>query len=176
MDVQTDVSMDFKPADSTLGLVSTALIADKSRVRVAIRSPRHDVRGIAARIGILALASVFVACASEPRQFDAIDDYVLAGELPVADKILPNDRDSWSALSDRYIIYKTRQQDYLINFRGRCSALLDRRLARADIRYERSLRPRVDTIRGCLIGKIFLLTPDDVVELENLGEPPPPMS
>ena len=121
------------------------------------------------------LSCVFlVACSTGPAAPDAVDDFVVTSELETVDKIKPNSHDSWSPLTDRYIIYRSRKQDYLFNFRARCAALYNRGMMRPDHRFEHALRPRVDTIGGCLIDEMYLLTPAQVVELENLGTPPGP--
>ena len=121
---------------------------------------------------------LLAACASKPPQPDAFDDYVAVSELPAIDKINTGSRDNWKALSDRYLIYKSRRGTYLFVFSGRCPALLnpvfDPRFMQADIRYDRTIRPRIDTIRGCTIGEIYAITPEQIVELENIGEAPGP--
>jgi hypothetical protein len=128
---------------------------------------------------IVFLATVFlVACAAGPREPDAFDDFVAVSELPTVEKIRTDDRDRWTALSDRYLVYRTRKEQYLFRFQGRCPALLNQtfnpRFMEADIRYDQWIRPRIDTIRGCPIEEIYAVTPEQIVELVNIGEAPGP--
>jgi hypothetical protein len=120
----------------------------------------------------LITCAILYGCSTAPRAPDAVDDFVATSELETVDKVKPTDHDDWSPLTDRYIIYRSREQDYLFNFRARCPALYNRAFMRPDHRYESALRARVDTISGCLIGEMYLLTPQQVNELENLGKPP----
>jgi len=132
------------------------------------------------RIAILLTALVVSACAttSDTREPDAFDDFVVVSELPTVDRIATDTRDRWTVLTDRYLIYRTRRNAYLFEMRGRCPALLnavfDGRFMDPDVRRDRFLRPRVDTMRGCPIGEIYEITEAQVVELENMGTAPGP--
>ena len=78
-----------------------------------------------------------------------------------------------SRLTDHFVIYEARNDNYLIEFRRRCRELQDNTTVVADRRYDHNrLRVNEDTLRGCRIGKIYPLTKGQAAELQALGEGP----
>jgi len=103
----------------------------------------------------------------------AIRDFIAVRGLEELDKIRTSDRDGWKALTDEFIIYRARRDQYLIEFTRRCSELTDYSKITPDIRSDASsLRSKFDTLRGCRIRQIYALTEGEVIELEELGEVP----
>jgi hypothetical protein len=102
-----------------------------------------------------------------------VRDYVEVGELEDVQHIRVYAHDSWSYLTDHYVIYKARTNNYLIGFRRRCRELQDNSMIPSDHRYDHNrLRVNEDTLRGCRIGKIYPLTEAQTTELKNLGHGP----
>jgi hypothetical protein len=102
-----------------------------------------------------------------------VQDYVEVGELESVQHIRVYNHDSWSYLTDHFIIYKARDGEYLVEFRRRCRELRDNMVITGDHRYDHNrLRVNEDTIRGCRIGTIYPLTEAQATELRNLGTGP----
>ena len=109
----------------------------------------------------------------------AIQDYIAVAELPEVDKIRTNRDSGIEKLGNkRYIFLKARRQTYLIEFGRNCWELLDdSRLATDPMTWDQRhdanyLRPRMDTIRGCRIGRAFEVNEGQIEEIRNLGEAP----
>lgn len=113
---------------------------------------------------------LLIACAAtDPRQEQAIRDFIEVGELAALDKIRTDDRDSYAMLNDKFIIYKARNEDYLMEFRRACYDMVERNLV-PDVRREsRTIRARFDTLNGCLIEGIYALLPGQSAELIDLA-------
>ena len=141
----------------------------------------------------LVVMIALTACASGPEEIPAdvlaIQDYIAVAELTEVDK-MKNNRDSGIEKlgNKRYIFLKARRQTYLVEFSRDCwelyddAALLNSSMAtgmggplprtwdqRNDANY---LRPRMDTIRGCRIGRAFEVNEGQVDEIRNLGDAP----
>jgi len=122
-------------------------------------------------------ALALTACASQ-EQTEGMDvaqgirDYIEVRQLPQQDKIRTGSSDSWHELDGSYIIYETRRETFLVEFVRKCYELNETPVV-ADVRRDAStIRARFDTIRGCLIGRMFALTENDVAELEAISESP----
>lgn len=124
----------------------------------------------------LSAMTVIAACSgTSPVTPDdqAIRDYVDVGELQTTDKIRAYDNDSWSSLSNRFAIYDGRRgAEYLLEFRRVCRELRDNMTVTPDRRSDNYLRAGVDTLRGCVIYKIYPLTEAQATEIRGLGEAP----
>ncbi len=122
------------------------------------------------------------ACSSQGKvrvEPEAVDDYVLVGELKSVTRMPTRNTDRWTDITDRHVIYSNRRTSYLIEFRRTCHALSRefRDFGDADIRYDSNwIRVGMDTLRGCLISEIYELEDYQVDELKNLGEVPKPRS
>ncbi len=127
---------------------------------------------------IFAAAAMLVSgCATQERavtqdEEQAIRDYILVRGLEEVDRMRSSNSDSWDELDEYFIIYDTRRNAYLVEFNRACYELNENRVT-PDLRREaKTIRARSDTIRGCLVDKIFALTEADVAELKSLGETP----
>jgi hypothetical protein len=125
---------------------------------------------------LLAALLLTGACSSTPGvvvDTQTVRDYVEVGELEDVPYIRVSAHDSWSDLTEFYVIYEARTSNYLIEFRRRCRELRDNAMIAADHRYDdKRLRAKEDTLRGCRIGKIYPLTEGQATELRNLGVGP----
>lgn len=130
---------------------------------------------------LLVVMALVVACAGqdskEPSEADkavqAVRDLIEVRGLQELDKIQTFGRDSWQAIGNRFLIYETRRDIYLVEFDRRCWELNDDTRIIADERWDaNTVRARFDTIRGCRIGRIYALAEEDIAELKNIGEAP----
>ncbi len=125
-------------------------------------------------IMLCAMSALLLACGPQTTQRDerAVTDYVAVSELEETDRIRTDARDGWELISDRFLLYKTRRQDYLVEFRRICHEIRDHRVV-PDVRRDHSyIRARFDTLGGCQIDKIYALTEGQSAELAELGEAP----
>ena len=122
------------------------------------------------------------ACATTnevPPELQAIEDFIAVSELPEVTRIRTDRRETYEELdTNRYVIFKTRRQYYLIEFRRNCwelredfstvnaQSMIDRRVD------DNNFYPRSDTIRGCPTGRAYQLNEGQVEELRNLGDAP----
>jgi hypothetical protein len=82
-------------------------------------------------------------------------------------------RDTWQYVTDRYVIYRSRMDDYLLEFKGSCDRLTDNSaLPPADVIHDhRNLRAS-DTFRGCIVERIYEISDNQRAELRSLGYSP----
>ena len=119
-------------------------------------------------------ALLVIACASQtgPNVSDAVADFIVVSELEEKDTVNTRGQFSYKYLSERYIILKTRRENYLVQFNRRCRELNDPTVT-PDIRFDSNvLRPRLDTIRGCRIDKMYAIDEAQADELIYLGQAP----
>jgi hypothetical protein len=68
---------------------------------------------------LIGIAAGLGACASDPIYAPPADqtvrDYVMAAQLEEIDEIRKGDRDTWQYVTDRYVIYRSRMDDYLLD-------------------------------------------------------------
>jgi hypothetical protein len=109
-----------------------------------------------------------------PADVLAIQDYIAVAQLVEVDKIRTYSNSGHETLGNtRYIIFKTRRQDYLVEFDRDCRELIDNQRVTPDLRKDPYyLRPRMDTIRGCRIARAFELNEGQVEEIRSIGEAP----
>lgn len=131
-------------------------------------------------ISVVALA-LLAGCASQDEQetlsrqdvTQAVQDFIEVRELESLDQLRSGTNDGWTAIGDRFVIYKGRRDEYLVEFARRCHELYDNSRITADKRWDSNVvRARFDTIRGCRIAAIYALDEAEVVELKNIGEAP----
>ncbi len=131
---------------------------------------------------LFALA-VLTGCASTPEETPAdvlaIQDYIAVAELTEVDKMRTSRDAGMEKLGNkRYIFHKAARQTYLVEFQRDCWALYDdTRIATDPLTWDQRhdanyLRPRMDTIRGCRIGRAFEVNEGQIEEIRNLGEAP----
>lgn len=123
---------------------------------------------------LLALAS---ACSTlqDEQEIEATRDFVAANELQQVDEIRLYEQLNYRTVNDYFVTVETRRGDYLIEFGIRCRALTQRDFQphMVDIRRDPNrIRARFDTIRGCIIGKIYEVTEEQREELHQLGDAP----
>ncbi|MDJ0917697.1 MAG: DUF6491 family protein [Woeseiaceae bacterium] len=124
---------------------------------------------------ILAAALFLAGCSMNPPPVPnaAVEDFVIANQLESSDRVRTRERDSWVALNNRYVIWNSRRQKYLLEFRRECKALTNTYDKAPDVRMDQgTLRARMDTLRGCMISHIYLITSDQRKELKSLGDAP----
>ena len=112
---------------------------------------------------------------SPGKDLEAVRDFVIASELQELNSIRLNEQIKILYVNDYYVIVPNRRDQYLIEFRGRCSELRERRWLSGmiDIRVNaKMLYSDYDTIRGCVIGKIFEIEESQLEELRVLGDAP----
>ena len=110
--------------------------------------------------------------ASDRGESQAMYDFIDVRGLKPRDSIRVASSDSYHIIDDRFLLYKGRHGEYLVEFRRRCYEIRDNTRIVPDVRREAKIRARFDTIRGCRIERIFTLTDADVEELLNMGEAP----
>ena len=94
-------------------------------------------------------------------------------------RIRTDRRETYEELdTNRYVIFKTRRQYYLVEFRRNCwelredfsavnaASMVDRRVD------DNTFYPGSDTIRGCPTGSAYQLNEGQVEELRNIGDAP----
>jgi hypothetical protein len=103
----------------------------------------------------------------------AVQDFIEVRELESLDTMRSGSNDSWRVISDTFVIYNGRRDEYLVEFVRRCHELNDNTRITPDKRWDTNVvRARFDTIRGCRIAKIYALDDAEVAELRNIGEAP----
>lgn len=129
---------------------------------------------------LFALAAL-VGCASQDEKdgakedpvTEAVLDFIEVRDLEEVDAISSGTNDGWRELNIEYLLYEGRRDTYLVEFARPCYELRDQTRITPDKRWDSSyIRARFDTIRGCRIARVFLLTEAEVAELENIGEAP----
>ncbi len=121
------------------------------------------------------LALLLVACTANPPPVPnpAVEDFIIANQLESVDRVRTRERDGWVALNNRFVIWNSRRQKYLLEFRRECKALTNTYDKAPDLRMDQgTLRARMDTLRGCMISHIYPITPDQRKELKSLGDAP----
>ena len=114
-------------------------------------------------------------CAATPEtdpKEQAVRDYIEVGEIASQDKLRTGHHDSWTYVSDHYVIYRGRDGEYLLQFRSRCVELRDNFRITADERFDNQIRRKADTLRGCLIDDIYPLTEAQAQEIRELPDAP----
>ena len=114
-----------------------------------------------------------VACSATPEisEYDqTIGDYVSVGELEPVKDIRTENRDRYTRLTDRYVIYTTRSGDYLLYFDRPCRELNDLSQITPDQRRDDRLRAGFDTLRGCRIHAMYAMTEAQAEEISIMGD------
>ena len=120
------------------------------------------------------LAALLQACAPEQvaEENVPIDDFIVVSELEPTRVIRYRRHYNYTQLTEHYIVLRTRDDYYLVEFKRRCREL-NMLPVTPDERYEtNTLRSGVDTIRGCYIGRIFPIDEGQAEELEHIGNGP----
>lgn len=123
------------------------------------------------------LALLVAACAAEPepKEVEAVRDFVVANELEEVDEARMFGQMRTTYLNDYFVLLPSRRGDYLVEFGRRCRALRRQEFTpeMVDVRHDPDkLRARFDTLRGCRIAHIYSISSDQRKEIENLGDAP----
>ena len=122
--------------------------------------------------GMLILAMGAPAIAQDPQGDEqvTIEDYVAVSELESVSKIRTREHDSWSYLTDKYILYTSGKEQTLIKFRSTCRDLRRSQIRHADVRSDKNaMRAGHDTIRGCRIDAMYPVAEHQVGEIKALA-------
>ena len=109
------------------------------------------------------------------KETEAVKDFIAAAELPEVGKIYLDDEIRYFYVNDDFVVIPTKNDYYLVEFRGTCYQLRSRRWTSdmIDIRVtKRLLYAKFDTIRGCVVGRIYELSDAQLEELRYLGDAP----
>lgn len=125
---------------------------------------------------VILLATALTACAAQEDAVtqdieQAVRDFIAVRELAETDKIRTANTDSWDEIDQNFLIYKKRNETFLVEFARRCYELNQYPVV-PDERRGNEIRARFDTIRGCRVNKVFPLTEGELAELEAIGESP----
>ena len=118
------------------------------------------------------------ACATQDgRPVDAeeqaIRDFIAVRNLEELERMRSDAGDGWDRIAGKFIIFRSRRNQYLVEFTRRCKELEDYSRIIADQRRDGGyIYARFETLRGCRIAKIYALTEAEEAELEQLGETP----
>jgi hypothetical protein len=124
------------------------------------------------------VAVLLAGCATQetgqrPEEHQAVRDFIAVRELEKLKKMSTALRDSWTSIDDRFIIYRSRRGQYLVEFDRRCYELSDSsRVVPDERRVRNTVYARTGTIRGCRINTIYALTEAEAEELDSLGTAP----
>ncbi len=134
------------------------------------------------RLHITVVISLALTACSAPveklspgKETEAVRDFVVVSELQEVDRIRRYEQIKYLYVNDFFIVFPTRRLDYLIEFRGRCTELRRRQWTSdmIDIRNSgRIIYAGFDTLRGCVIDKIWELPEAQLEELRVLGDAP----
>jgi len=133
-------------------------------------------------VPLMLTAIVAAACASsEPKKTsDPIGDFIRVSQLESVNTVRTEGNYSFLRVNDSYVILRTHRGHYIGQLNNRCPALMRRSQvdesgnlllrSNTDIR----VNPRIfyagqDTIRGCVIDKLYELDEDVVDELKSIG-------
>ena len=129
------------------------------------------------KIYVSAIALLITACAAEtdPREVEAVRDFVVANQLEEVGEARLFGQLHYTYVNDYFVLIPSRRGDYLAEFGRRCRALGSREFTAdmVDVRRDPGrLRARFDTIRGCMITKMYSVTREQREEIKNLGDAP----
>lgn len=128
---------------------------------------RDKVKGCFLGVVVFALT----ACAEiVSRQDQALRDFIEIEQLKEERDIKINSRDRKEIINADFIIYKTKERDYLIEFRSSCRDMIENNVV-PDKRWDtHTIRARFDTINGCTIANIYALKEGQAEELKQIGD------
>lgn len=128
------------------------------------------------KLTLACVLAALSACASEPLypepEDEAVVDFIVSNELTEVKRIRKFNSDSLMIINDLYVVYRGKKE-YLIEFRRHCGEFRNNDWIPPDMQHDhRYLRARLDTMRGCIIEKIYPITSEQRNELRILGEAP----
>ena len=123
------------------------------------------------------LALMLAACATQEegptKDVDqAIRDFIEVRDLQEVSEIRTNSSDRWNEVTKTFILYSGRSEEYLVEFGRRCFELDQVPVVPDRRKTNNRIYAKFDTIRGCVIAKIYPLNEAEVAELKDIGESP----
>ena len=124
---------------------------------------------------------LLAACAGQDEQEQlssqdidqAVRDFIEVRNLESVSSMTSGNSDGWKELSETFIVYEGRRDEYLVEFARRCYELRDNTRITPDRRWDKNtIRAKFDTIRGCRIAAVYALDETEATELKNIGEAP----
>jgi hypothetical protein len=113
------------------------------------------------------------ATLEEPEYASAFRDFIEVTDLQEVRSIRTFGGIDGVVLNAEYVITTTREGDYLVEYAGPCGKDLFTRGVKPDVRRDgHRIHAGIDTFRGCRIRALYEVTPDQVVELRDLGKAP----
>jgi hypothetical protein len=115
------------------------------------------------------------ACATleEPEYASAFRDFIEVTDLQEVRSIRTFGGIDGEVLNAEYVIVTTRDGDYLLEYASRCHEDPFTQRVKPDVRRDaHKIHAGLDTYRGCQIRALYEVTPDQVVELRDLGKAP----
>lgn len=129
------------------------------------------------KTAILITALMLSACATgyNPQEAEAVRDYIAANKLEEVDRVRTGGQFNYTYVNDYFVTIRGRGGSYLAEFVSEC-----RELRRQDFspdmwdqrRDHNWLRARFDTIRGCRIDTLYVISEEQRRELRELGDAP----
>ncbi|MBT8081654.1 MAG: hypothetical protein KJP08_11085 [Gammaproteobacteria bacterium] len=123
----------------------------------------------------LAALLLLGACAAteEAEDASAFRDFIEVTELKSVQAIRTFGALDHEVLNDEYVVVTNRDQDYLLEYWGSCAKDPFTLRVKPDVRRDaRKMYVGIDTFRGCRIKALYELSPDQVIELRNMGMAP----
>ena len=129
---------------------------------------------IPATAGLLALLLLGGCATDAPEErSSAYRDYIEVTELPETRAIRTFGGIDHEVLDEKSVTVTSRGQDYLVEYKQRCEEDPFTQRVKPDVRRDgRRIYAGVDTFRGCPIEAIYAITPDQVIELRDMGIAP----
>lgn len=132
------------------------------------------IRGAPLKYVIPAIAALLLAaCAttSIPREAEAVRDFVALSGLERIEAIRMYRQLRYGYVNDYFVIVVAGERHYLVEFTARCYSLRAKTFTAAmvDHRHDPSYLIEKDTIRGCVVGKIYEATPEQLIEVKQLS-------
>lgn len=126
---------------------------------------------------LIILDSIIVTACGAPLRpdisNDAVEDFIFASQLEEVREIRTDTNDSWHVINEQFATYEGRRESFLLQFNPTCRSLEDDYTRQVDVRrHHHKIYARFDTIRGCLIEKMYSISEDQRVELVSLGDAP----
>lgn len=125
----------------------------------------------------IAMFTMLTACAAQEERTtqdteQAIRDFIAVREMQEVKEMRTSNDDHWEEIDQKFVIYKTRREAFLVEFTRRCYELNEYPVVPDQRQSGNVVSARFDTLRGCHIAKLFPLTEGEVAELSAIGESP----
>ena len=113
------------------------------------------------------------AATEEVDDASAFRDFIEVTELESVPAIRMFGELDLEVLNDEYVVVTNRDHDYLLEYWGPCEKDPFTLRVKPDLRRDvRKMYAGSDTYRGCRIRALYEISPDQVIELRNMGMAP----